>query len=535
MSQLLCSLSKSSVIRSVVITTALLLFSAHQPSRADAPFVAPVPPPVLTAISPNTVSAHGTGFVLTATGKGFVSSSAIYFNSAKLTTVVKSTTVLTATVPATYYAAPGTAAIAVVNPIASGGSSKSLTLTIGFPPVSALNVTASKALIAALQTGNVADATTAANDFATAQKQDPTDPNANAGYGISEAAVVGAAFVADFGGKITFDGDKNQASISTVLKLARELNISNMKDPIEEQRSIAQNVLSFTEFPASQQFTGPQVQGFYLKEVTNLALIHTALAAADKYPTFVFAFNLPYHPYPTSTVSKAAGSAELHALDAYVEAIIALGDTGLAYNLNTGSFNWQNTPASKVFVKGYITPAKYLPPSPFLTLNSNGVWLMATAKTSLINALEDAVSTGVTLETRNNAAYLLDPPITAKTRHYIAGVVGSVTLLEDSLTTPVSVLAVSNGVPLTEDVYVGSVWDHPVKDFRTELPTYYDQPLDNYGDAYITPTWPDLTLDGIFPDTLTFNQAPTYINVDYTSESDAVSTLLNFSTSSLSF
>ncbi len=108
-----------------------------RPGQAD--------PPVLTSISPNSISAGSAAFSLVATGSKFTSSSKVHWNGAggnvDLVTAFGSETQLTAQVPANLVASQGTAQVTVITPPPGGGTSGAVTFTIGPPgnnPVPAL-------------------------------------------------------------------------------------------------------------------------------------------------------------------------------------------------------------------------------------------------------------------------------------------------------------------------------------------------------------------------------------------------------------
>jgi len=67
-------------------------------------FVVFNPKPVLTTVSPTSITAGGVGFTLTVTGSGFVPGSSVQWNGMKLATTYVSATQLTALVPANDYA-----------------------------------------------------------------------------------------------------------------------------------------------------------------------------------------------------------------------------------------------------------------------------------------------------------------------------------------------------------------------------------------------------------------------------------------------
>ncbi len=83
------------------------------------PKAAGPPKPSISDISPTNAIKGSSSQQLTVTGSGFVSGSAVNFNTTKLTTVFVSATSLTATIPANLLTAVGAAMITVTNPDAS--------------------------------------------------------------------------------------------------------------------------------------------------------------------------------------------------------------------------------------------------------------------------------------------------------------------------------------------------------------------------------------------------------------------------------
>jgi sugar lactone lactonase YvrE len=79
--------------------------------------VAAPPTPVLSSLSPNSVTAPGAAFTLTVTGSNFVSGSIVLWNGAKLTTTYVSATELKAAVPAADVATGGYFPVTVSNPV----------------------------------------------------------------------------------------------------------------------------------------------------------------------------------------------------------------------------------------------------------------------------------------------------------------------------------------------------------------------------------------------------------------------------------
>ena len=95
-----------------------------------APFTITNPLPTISSISPATAVAGSGGFTLTITGTNFVNGSVVRWNGSDRTTGFVSSTVLTATIPASDVATAGTANVTVFNPTPGGGESGAVTFTI---------------------------------------------------------------------------------------------------------------------------------------------------------------------------------------------------------------------------------------------------------------------------------------------------------------------------------------------------------------------------------------------------------------------
>src|ERR1700683_3120860 len=94
------------------------------------------PSPTLTSINPTSITTNQTNpFVLTVIGKNFVQQSQIEWNGTPVNTTFVNTGQLTAIIPPSFYAAPGTAMITVITPQPGGGTTQAITFSVG-PPVS---------------------------------------------------------------------------------------------------------------------------------------------------------------------------------------------------------------------------------------------------------------------------------------------------------------------------------------------------------------------------------------------------------------
>jgi hypothetical protein len=87
-------------------------------------FTAENPVPLINGpLVPDAIAPGGEGFTLTVNGTGFVSGAVVKWNHTSLATTFVKNSQLTASVPASEIAAPGTASVTVVNPSPGGGPS----------------------------------------------------------------------------------------------------------------------------------------------------------------------------------------------------------------------------------------------------------------------------------------------------------------------------------------------------------------------------------------------------------------------------
>ena len=95
---------------------------------------APPPPPppsvVLTTLAPDTAVAGSADLIVTASGSGYTTSSVLKWNGAALTTNYVSATSLTATIPASDLATPGSVSVTVTDPTSGDAGSAVVQFTI---------------------------------------------------------------------------------------------------------------------------------------------------------------------------------------------------------------------------------------------------------------------------------------------------------------------------------------------------------------------------------------------------------------------
>jgi hypothetical protein len=117
--------SSSTSATSTTEVSNIVLFTINPP---------PPSPPTVTQLSPSNIGAGSSGFTLTVTGANFVTGtngSIIYWNGAAVTpTTVASTTTASATIPAGFVAAVGTALVSISNAASGGASSGTSPFTI---------------------------------------------------------------------------------------------------------------------------------------------------------------------------------------------------------------------------------------------------------------------------------------------------------------------------------------------------------------------------------------------------------------------
>src|SRR5262249_38819828 len=94
------------------------------------PFVVTNAQPVLSGLTPTSVTAGGPDFGLVVQGEGFCSASLVTWNGSPRVTTFNAHNALTVKITAADIATAGSAQVVVVNPTPGGGASAPLTLTI---------------------------------------------------------------------------------------------------------------------------------------------------------------------------------------------------------------------------------------------------------------------------------------------------------------------------------------------------------------------------------------------------------------------
>ena len=102
-------------------TSSALTFTILSPSN---------PVPMLSSLSPSSVTAGSSAFTMTLNGGNFLAGSVVQWNGGNRTTTYVSSTQLTVSVSASDVATAGSATVSVFNPSPGGGTSNTLTFTI---------------------------------------------------------------------------------------------------------------------------------------------------------------------------------------------------------------------------------------------------------------------------------------------------------------------------------------------------------------------------------------------------------------------
>jgi sugar lactone lactonase YvrE len=111
-------------------------------TSAGATFTINRPPPTITSLNPSSATAGGAAFTLTINGTSFGSGAKVEWNTTALAKTYVSTTELTAAVPASLIATPGTASVTVTTAV---GTSAGATFTINPPPPTITSLSPSSA------------------------------------------------------------------------------------------------------------------------------------------------------------------------------------------------------------------------------------------------------------------------------------------------------------------------------------------------------------------------------------------------------
>ncbi|HEV2350282.1 MAG TPA: aryl-sulfate sulfotransferase [Terriglobia bacterium] len=153
-------------------TVTLTATSTADPTQqASAAVVILNPSPVLSSISPSTLSAGSPNTLATITGSGFTPQSSVLLGTTPLATTFSSATQLMATFPAAQLTSGGTLAVSVVNPSPGGGTSSAANLVVKLvvavtPPNPTLFVTQIQPFVATITGSSNQGVTWAVNGIA---------------------------------------------------------------------------------------------------------------------------------------------------------------------------------------------------------------------------------------------------------------------------------------------------------------------------------------------------------------------------------
>jgi hypothetical protein len=133
----------SNLIAKVGTASVVVLNGANASNTAT--FTITAPPPVITSISPSSVTVGGPAFTMTVAGTGFQSGAVVSLNGAALATTFGSATQVTAAVPASSITQVGSAVVTLANP--TGPASNSVVLAIVATPPTITSISPSTAVV----------------------------------------------------------------------------------------------------------------------------------------------------------------------------------------------------------------------------------------------------------------------------------------------------------------------------------------------------------------------------------------------------
>jgi uncharacterized protein (TIGR03437 family) len=134
----------ASLIASAGSASITVVNALGSPSAAAA-FPINAPTPVITSLSPTSAIAGDPTFTLTVNGTSFLSGASVQWNGTVLTTTLVSATQLTAAVPASLIAAPGSASITAINSGGSASTAVAFPISVPTPVISSLSPTSATA------------------------------------------------------------------------------------------------------------------------------------------------------------------------------------------------------------------------------------------------------------------------------------------------------------------------------------------------------------------------------------------------------
>jgi uncharacterized protein (TIGR03437 family) len=101
--------------------------------------------PTISSLSPSSATAAGSGFTLTVNGSSFQNGATVLWNGSALTTVFVNSGQVTATVPATLIASPGSASVTATNPLSGASGAATFTISVPTPTITSLSPTSAAA------------------------------------------------------------------------------------------------------------------------------------------------------------------------------------------------------------------------------------------------------------------------------------------------------------------------------------------------------------------------------------------------------
>lgn len=372
----------------------------------------------------------------------------------------------------------------------------------------------------AIVTGNT-PATTAnvgadAAEWQSLYNHNPNNPSIATGFAISQATLAGETF------DTTIDGPTPGFARGKAAKAikAHQVQLQQFGEALAIWRLPSLAAGGSLSWPQATDFTpldepalgGSQIQADLATLDQSLVSVEQALSVPLSNPSFTFTLADPTDKSGTQTVKL--GQAEFNTLYMLVATLRGIINPLLAYNMVEPNYNGSTRISSieaialELETQGAsVTPAQYMAPSPFLTLNANGAADMATSKAELLAAITDGTSAINEIEARNNSGYLIDPG-TFFTESDLNQISAHLALYQTYITGPFQAKETDGaGDVVSTTVDVNAWFTSPPPDLKAFFPTFTVQAVSdsNSSTGYDTSlllspsAYPDLTFGGLFP------------------------------------
>jgi len=331
------------------------------------------------------------------------------------------------------------------------------------------------------------DASKALNDFNTALPVLPNDPEANVGWAIARAA------------KLWFDTG------AVLPGLTRDRSAALIMDPRKILGNLGGSYVSASQslgrvlVPPLPRLLGRQAGGPTPEQVRLYLVMNVAPVLVQIIQHLDLALAAPSIDVTiTVSVDGLAKQYKVDKGDVYlvkgcVSATLAVVYDAVPYSLEYGAWNWQQVPVDKDG-DGNLSPAEYLPPSPFLTLVIPTAF--ASAKAAMLAGADAVIAGADTNLHPGGETDLVDWTIDPQVNSDLSTARTAAQDVKSALATaryPVTIDSTTVNINL-------SAWaTAPPPDLKALFPMVNVDPAMQ---QITIVSWPDLTFAGLLPDSL---------------------------------